>query len=148
MVALWPHGAWLGSKGSDGHSRGVSHLDFCPERQLLLAAVGRVVKVYNPVLAERVISLTGHESSVERVCGTIPSLILSADTTCNVRVFDSLCYEPLQSFSLSPSALPKGTVMNLPKGAPPTLHHFVPLSSRTLLMATAAKEGKPASPRR
>ena len=82
---LWPHGAWIGSK--EKGTRGVSALAFCEDRQLIVLAIGRHVTVYNPTLTEKVITLSGHADTVESICASMPSLLVSADTAGNVRVY-------------------------------------------------------------
>ena len=112
-------------------TRGISALAFSEERQLIVFAIGRRLSVYNPILEEKVVTLTDHTDTIEGICATLPSLLVSADNAGHVCVYDATCYEKLQTLSLCDLA-------TLPLGVSPTLHHVISaVESQAVLCAAA-----------
>ena len=131
-VRIWPHGSTLSDRHAMANAnpltRGISGLAYHEETQQLLVAAGRRVHVWNPVLDERVISLSPHHDTLVGVAA-LPSLIVSADLSGTVRAYDACCFEHLQSVSLCDGPLPVGV--------PPFLHQLFHFEHDSLLVSAA-----------
>ena len=118
-LKLWPHGASLGDRHSASSSsatavtRGIACLAWSEQRQQLMVAAARRVHVWNPLLAERVASISGHSETLVSVVA-LDSIVISADISGAVRVTDAVCYEHLQEFHLCAGPIPLNVA--------PTLH--------------------------
>ena len=107
-------------------TRGISGLAYHEETQQLLVGAGRRVHVWNPVLDEKVISLSPHH---DVGVTALPSLIVSANLSGTARAYDACCFEHLQSVSLCDGPLPVGVQ--------PFLHQLFLFDSDSVLVSAA-----------
>ena len=107
-VKVWPHGAVLYDKTTTSHTssiaRGIACISYAEEEQILVASA-RKIHIWNPVLAERVITLNTHNDTLVHV-SALPQFIISCDVAGVIHITDALCYEHLQTIDLLAGPIP------------------------------------------